>query len=281
MIMMLSLETLRLAMSNTATITTKAIELRDRGFTVLTDTCMDAELLMHAAQASHDVLEERLKDVAKLGCEPLDQGYAFGDISHRARSRWDLAAPKEHGEILRAAMQRVTPIIEELHRLPVNPGRRTSMGSAPRASFAKLLYTRALISRPGAPAQNFHVDQEMGWRSALLPSHRLFNVFVPLVDISADDDGTQFLPGSHLGGMNNALCTAAIQRSGRVVDDELAMNAMEAPGCPAGGIIIFDYRTLHRGLPNSGARVRPVAYGVCSTGWAKTGSTILHSMFGM
>ena len=54
-----------------------------------------------------------------------------------------------------------------------------------------------------------------------------------------------------------------------MVDDELAMNAMEAPGCPAGGIIIFDYRTLHRGLPNSGARVRPVAYGVCSTGWAK------------
>ena len=270
MIMMLSLETVALAMSNTATITTKAIELRDRGFTVLTDTCMDAELLKRAAQASHDVLEERLKDVAKLGCEPLDQGYAFGDISHRARSRWDLAAPKEHGEITRAAMQRVTPIIEELHRLPVNPGEgglAWARRLAPRSP--KLLYTRALISRPGAPAQNFHVDQEMGWRSALLPSHRLFNVFVPLVDISADDDGTQFLPGSHLGGMNNALCTAAIQRSGRVVDDELAMNAMEAPGCPAGGIIIFDYRTLHRGLPNSGARVRPVAYGVCSTGWAK------------
>ena len=130
-------------------------------------------------------------------------------------------------------MQRVTPIIEELHRLPVNPGEgglAWARRLAPRSP--KLLYTRALISRPGAPAQNFHVDQEMGWRSALLPSHRLFNVFVPLVDISADDDGTQFLPGSHLGGMNNALCTAAIQRSGRVVDDELAMNAMEAPGCP-------------------------------------------------
>ena len=45
--------------------------------------------------------------------------------------------------------------------------------------------------------------------------------------------------------------------------------AMEAPACPAGGIIVFDYRTLHRGLPNAGTRDRPVAYGVCSTGWAK------------
>ena len=80
----------------------------------------------------------------------------------------------------------------------------------------KLLYTRALVSRPGAPHQNFHFDQEMGPRSAILPSYRLFNVFVPLVDIEPDADGTQFLPGSHLGGMRNTLCAAAIERSGSV-----------------------------------------------------------------
>jgi len=47
------------------------------------------------------------------------------------------------------------------------------------------------------------------------------------------------------------------------------MSAMVAPACPAGGVIIFDYRTLHRGLPNAGTRDRPISYGVCSTGWAR------------
>lgn len=32
--------------------------------------------------------------------------------------------------------------------------------------------------------------------------------------------------------------------STQVEEDELAMSAMVAPACPAGGVIIFDYRTL-------------------------------------
>jgi ectoine hydroxylase-related dioxygenase (phytanoyl-CoA dioxygenase family) len=167
-------------------------------------------------------------------------------------------------------METVSPIVKALHELPVHPdegGWGWARRIAPRRP--RLLYTRALISRPGAPHQNFHFDQEMGRRSALLPSYRLFNVFVPLVDIAADGDGTQFLPGSHLGGMRNELCAAAVARSGRVADDAEAMACMEAPACPAGGIIIFDYRTLHRGLANAGPRDRPVAYGVCATGWAR------------
>ena len=51
-----------------------------------------------------------------------------------------------------------------------------------------------------------------------------------------------------------------------------AMAEMEAPACPAGGVILFDYRVMHRGLPNGltdrGGRERPVAYAVCSTGAA-------------
>ena len=45
------------------------------------------------------------------------------------------------------------------------------------------------------------------------------------------------------------------------------MRQMVAPGCPAGGVILFDYRTLHRGLPNPD-RDRAVAYAVLSTGYA-------------
>ena len=45
-------------------------------------------------------------------------------------------------------------------------------------------------------------------------------------------------------------------------------NALEAPACRAGGLIIFDYRTIHRGLANEGERERPIAYFVCATGGA-------------
>lgn len=37
------------------------------------------------------------------------------------------------------------------------------------------------------------------------------------------------------------------------------MACMEAPAVPAGGVLVFDYRTVHRGLPSAG-RDRPVAY---------------------
>ena len=46
------------------------------------------------------------------------------------------------------------------------------------------------------------------------------------------------------------------------------MESAVAPACPAGGVILFDYRLLHRGLANSGSRDRPVAYAVCRTGLA-------------
>jgi len=143
----------------------------------------------------------------------------------------------------------------------------------------------AVVSRPGARAQRFHADadDEHFRAAAVCPRTRLYNVFAPLVDIAAESDGTQFWPGSHLEGTRVRDFRAAVERAvaldGRVghledeigsshlEDDELVMAAMEAPACPAGGLYIFDYRTLHRGLPNAG-RERAVAYAILSTGWA-------------
>ena len=45
------------------------------------------------------------------------------------------------------------------------------------------------------------------------------------------------------------------------------MSSMRAPSCEAGGIVLFDYRLLHRGL-RAAARQRPIAYAVLSTGKA-------------
>ena len=62
---------------------------------------------------------------------------------------------------------------------------------------------------------------------------------------------------------------AATERSRRIEHDEAMLAAMEAPACPAGGIIIFDYRCLHRGLANAKPHTRPIAYCVLSTGLAR------------
>jgi len=128
----------------------------------------------------------------------------------------------------------------------------------------------ALISRPGAKAQRFHTDAAKGHLrlAKVFPSHRLYNVFCPLVDIADHGDGTMLWPRSHLETRRWSTYAAAIQRSRHLEDDELSMSEMVAPACPAGGLVLFDFRLMHRGLASTG-RERAIAYAVLSTGWAR------------
>ena len=45
------------------------------------------------------------------------------------------------------------------------------------------------------------------------------------------------------------------------------MSEMAVPACKAGGVILFDFRLLHRGTPNTGGE-RAIALAVLSTGFA-------------
>lgn len=249
-----------------------ALNLRDHGFTVLPSAGLDA-LIPAAKQACERELEQRLDDVAFLGIDPIEQGYSFNEICHRDRNRWDLRVPSQpFDELCSAALARVEEIICKLHTLPVNPGE--GQQSWPRwltPCKPKALMYGSIISRPGALAQRFHRDSTMEHISisSVLPSHRLFQVFIPLVDIEKDASGTQFWPGSHLADTGVRRQREAVLRSGGVQEDNEVMATVEAPSCPAGGIILFDFRTMHRGLANLGDTARPYAYVVCGTGWAK------------
>lgn len=88
----------------------------------------------------------------------------------------------------------------------------------------------------------------------LIRSHMagLLNLFIPLVDIEPETDGTQFWPGSHLD-------EAAADRAPVLTEDAAVMARMVSPGCAAGGLLCFDYRCIHRGLANAN-RERAVAY---------------------
>jgi len=230
-----------------------AKELRDRGFTVLPSAGLDG-LVPSALQACETELLRRVDDVAKLGVDPFEQGYSFEEICHRSRLRWDLRVPSPAiDKVCKAAAAHVEDIICALHKLPVRRAEGIQLWPrrlSPRKP--RSIMSGSIISVPGAPAQKFHRDSRLpiSW---VLPSHRLFNVFVPLVNISQDDVGTQFLPGSHL----------------MFSDKRLDLDIGEAPAWPAGGIILFDFRLLHRGLEHMGGSARPYAYAVLGTGWAR------------
>ena len=230
-----------------------ATSLCARGFTVVEEPILDGPRVDRLAQACSGRLHSLLAAIADIGYDPLEQSYTFAEVSHRQRKRWDMRPDFEEDiacdwvALCDAAVATATPIIREA----------LGEGVVPRVDM-----TGAVISRPGCAAQSFHADATQSHfdAAAARPQHRLFTAFVPLVDVCEDGDGTQFWSGSHIGD--------ELERARRGIsgDGELQNAPLEAPGCPKGGMILFDYRVLHRGLPNTGpGRERPVAYAVLST----------------
>jgi len=134
------------------------------------------------------------------------------------------------------------------------------------------LFTGCVTSLPGAASQGWHADGAL---------NGLYNVFVPLVDLPADNQDlgpTQFAPGTHLNREGKARLQAPVPGArarweiigGDGDDDEsvsgdsndsTAAAAAPATGTKAdwlvssaplnaGDLVVFDYRILHRGLAN-------------------------------
>jgi hypothetical protein len=251
--------------------------LRDRGFVVLDDDewRLPTALVDDAKHAVLGEIDDLLSLVPRFGCDPLEQNYNFAEICHRSRKRWDMRVPGEAVSALTsAAVQAALPVVLGLDQLPSHPDE----GCVPLtrripAGKPRMLMTGAIVSHPGATAQRFHCDADddhLAW-SSLLPRHRMYNVFVPLVDVQRDTQGTQFWPGSHHSLTRRPRYRAAMQRSGALEADVAAMGAMEAPACRAGGLVVFDFRLMHRGLPNDTPQARPVAYAVLGRGGARDG----------
>ena len=114
-------------------------------------------------------------------------------------------------------------------------------------------YAGAVVSEPGATAQKLHADGPPS-------SAGLYTVFVPLVDVPKDGDGTAFWPGSHASP--SCLRAAAAFNAARFGDLPPDFELV-APGVARGSLLAFDYRVLHAGNPC--ARHRPVAYFVVNT----------------
>jgi len=111
-----------------------------------------------------------------------------------------------------------------------------------------------VYSRPGSPGQEWHADgphvgQTAGWTPEdgnEDPPYAIC-VFLPLIDLNPERGFTQFWPGTHaydgllgFGGVG-PLVGAAVDAT---VD--------------AGSAVLYDYRLMHRGMPNRSQEERPI-----------------------
>jgi ectoine hydroxylase-related dioxygenase (phytanoyl-CoA dioxygenase family) len=107
------------------------------------------------------------------------------------------------------------------------------------------------LSLPGAKTQHCHRDGLFLFNtglSALLPSWAV-TVGIPLIDMNMEQGTTEIFPGSH-----------------RAIEwDESASSIV--PDVPAGAVLMWDARTMHRGTENRSARRRPLLYLTYSKPW--------------
>jgi ectoine hydroxylase-related dioxygenase (phytanoyl-CoA dioxygenase family) len=150
---------------------------------------------------------------------------------------------------VRVYVQLWYPIVEELLS--------TKNGGAPQLLFAGVVDAYP-YDRPHA--QDWHRDGQAlsADPSAQLPPHCI-NLFIPLVDITEDVGPTEFWPGTHIEATFHALQKE--QNVTKTPTPEATADAATATIlAPAGSIILFDYRTIHRGGANKSGKQRRVLY---------------------
>jgi hypothetical protein len=118
-----------------------------------------------------------------------------------------------------------------------------------------------VVSTPGSKEQAWHADGGHVSLREHLPCH-VFNIFVPLRNVSLQMGPTEFRPGSHIYTRNLAPMMLAAK----------ARKKLRAPAAPLlnrGDILVFDYRVLHRGLANRSGCNRSFLVLTVSKPWFK------------
>jgi ectoine hydroxylase-related dioxygenase (phytanoyl-CoA dioxygenase family) len=125
-----------------------------------------------------------------------------------------------------------------------------------------------VYSKPGACAQGWHADGDHqkggkdagwsvnGWKTQLSGAYA-FCLFIPLIDLNDEVGFTQFWPKSHY--------SRDLAGFGKVA--ELSKTTFDGK-CAAGDAVWYDYRLMHRGMPNkSQDKIRPVLQVIFKKKW--------------
>jgi hypothetical protein len=200
--------------------------------------------------------------MAALGDRPIGIGSRNGyrDLVQRSPGRFDVPMHEEDLKPIWGDQGSTAPDVPWLGLV------RAVLGPHARPSFCGVVF-----SRPGSPAQQWHIDSPHEAAEAR-PAHAV-NVLLALADIPLAAGPTEVARGTHL--LTNHLqrpwldrdnllyqsemeITPALLRQPAQLEDAATQPAAQAMA--AGDCLIFDDRILHRGLANASQHERWVAY---------------------
>ena len=200
--------------------------------------------------------------MAALGNRPIGIGSRNGyrELVQRSPGRFDVPMHEQDLAPIWGVRGSAAPDVPWLGLV------RAVLGPEARPSFCGVVF-----SRPGSPAQQWHIDSPHE-AAEVRPAHAV-NVLLALADIPIAAGPTEVARGTHL--LTNHLkrpwldrdnllyqseteITPAILRQNGQAEDAATEPAAQAMA--AGDCLIFDDRILHRGLANASQQERWVAY---------------------
>jgi hypothetical protein len=198
-----------------------------------------------------------------LGARPIGIGSRHGyyELVQRSPGRFDVPLGEKDLAPIWGAQGSLAPEVPWLALV------RAALGPDAQPSFCGVVF-----SRPGSPAQQWHIDSPHEAREHR-PAHAV-NVLLALADIPLEAGPTEVAPGTHLRtnhlqrpwlDRDNLLYQSGIEITPAALEDPKLARRDAAPvtwmqAMSAGDCLMFDDRILHRGLANSSAHERWVAY---------------------
>jgi len=198
-----------------------------------------------------------------LGARPIGIGSRNGyhELVQRSPGRFDVPMREQDLIPIWGAQGSMAPEVPWFGLV------RAALGPDAKPSFCGVVF-----SRPGSPAQQWHIDSPHEAAEAR-PAHAV-NVLVALADIPLAAGPTEVARGTHLKTNHLArpwldrdsllyqseteVTPADLDRAGQHEDTGSVQPAVQAMS--AGDCLIFDDRILHRGLANASKQERWVAY---------------------
>ena len=143
----------------------------------------------------------------------------------------------------------------------------------------RLLFVGLVSTEPGTAEQALHADGPHvadAWareasklngetKTAAHGQHpcHCLTVFLPLVDLTAENGATKYLPGTQ----HSVIATAALEAEASEAGSSSGAGAAACLELRAGDAVIFDYRLFHAGGANKSRCRRPILYLIFAKPW--------------
>ena len=189
------------------------------------------------AKSAQDTLIQVIAALEAKGLEYKHQkegttSFTFSDVASRDRGRLDV----------RYNMTQYTQLTNHplIHSIITS-----TLGKDYKEALSGIVYSLA-----GSVAQAWHRDgPHLSPNNPTAPTHAI-TCFFPLIDVTEARGSPQFIPSSH--HLSDEESNSAEHR------------VVQFSPLPPTDVIMFDYRLIHRGMPNTGQDTRPLLYVVYS-----------------